>query len=268
VAQIVLRYRKGEQVRWISHLDLKRTLERAMRRAKLPLALTQGHNPHPKLSLGPPLPLGVSSDAELLALHLAEAMSPAEVKERLNAQLPEGLEVLEIWAIPGYRKKETFGEIEVAEYLATLRGPHDKADLQTRVEKILAEPELTVQRGGERPERTVNVRPLILGLNIVEPSPAVGSATVAASGGCPGGGGAPEPGGACRAEEIAIRMRLRTGSHGGARPQEIVSFLGLAEEDIAAYHRSGLYALPTQAPAPGAGRRRWHRPRGITTEEG
>jgi radical SAM-linked protein len=237
VAQIVLRYRKGEQVRWISHLDLKRTLERAMRRARLPLALTQGHNPHPKLSLGPPLPLGVSSDAELLALHLAEAISPAEVKERLNAQLPEGLEVLEAWAIPGYRKRETFGEIEAAEYLATLRGPHDKADLQARVEKILAEPDLTVQRGGERPERTVNVRPLILGLDIVEPSPG----------------------------EIAIRMRLRTGSHGGARPQEIVSFLGLAEEDIAAYHRSGLYALPKQTPAPAAGRRRWHRPRSQTT---
>ena len=60
MAQLVCRYRKGNPVRWISHLDLKRTLERAMRRAQLPLALSQGHNPHPRISFGPPLPLGAT----------------------------------------------------------------------------------------------------------------------------------------------------------------------------------------------------------------
>lgn len=59
-----------------------------MRRAQLPLALTQGHNPHPKLSLGPPLPVGVTGEAELLAVHLDTALSPDVVKERLNSQLP------------------------------------------------------------------------------------------------------------------------------------------------------------------------------------
>lgn len=240
MGQIVVKYRKGERVRWISHLDLKRTLERAMRRAGLPLALTQGHNPHPKLSLGPPLPLGVSSDVELLALRLAETISPAALKERLNAQLPPGLEVLEAWTIPAYRRKETFGEIEVAEYLVNLAAPQQASDLQTRVERLLAEGELNVQRGGERPERTVNLRPLILGVDVVQ----------SASGG------------------TSLRMRLRTGSHGGARPQEVAALLGLSEEEIESYHRSGLYALPQQASArPGAGRRRWQRPRRSAAEE-
>ncbi|MBE9566917.1 MAG: DUF2344 domain-containing protein, partial [Proteobacteria bacterium] len=63
MAQLVCRYRKGNEVRWLSHLDVKRTLERAMRRAELPLVLTRGYNPHLKLSLGPPLPLGATGDA-------------------------------------------------------------------------------------------------------------------------------------------------------------------------------------------------------------
>jgi len=239
VAQIVLRYRKGEQVRWISHLDLKRTLERAMRRAQLPLAFTQGHNRRPKLSLGPPLPLGVTGDGELLALHLAGTVGPAEVKDRLNAQLPPGIEVLEVWTIPAYRRKETFGDIEVAEYLVTLKGSQHRGDLGARVGKLFGEAALVVQRGGERPERTVDLRPLILGLEVAEPAPG----------------------------EVAIRMRLRTGSHGGARPQEVISLLGLSDaQDVASYHRSGLYAMPREtAVASAAGRRRWRR-RGDTNE--
>ncbi len=125
MGQFICRYRKGDEVRWISHLDLKRTLERAMRRAELPLELTKGHNPHPKLSFGPPLPLGATGEAELLALHLSEATGPAEVKERLNRQLPPGLEVIEAWAVPAHRKKETFGEVDVAEYRITIADGSD-----------------------------------------------------------------------------------------------------------------------------------------------
>ena len=115
MAQFICCYRKGEEARWISHLDLKRTLERAMRRAALPLALTQGHNPHPKLSFGPPLPMGATGEAELLAIQLYQAMSPNEVKERFNAQLPPGLQIVEVWSAPPQKKKETFGEVDVAE---------------------------------------------------------------------------------------------------------------------------------------------------------
>lgn len=216
VGQFICRYRKRGQLRWISHLDLKRTFERAMRRARLPLVLTRGHNPHPKLSFGPPLPLGVTSDVELLAIRLSEAMEAGQLKDRLNGQLPDDLEVVETWAVPAYRKKETFGDIEVAQYEVVLKGNLDAADLRTRLETVLGRRELIVQRGGERPERTVDLRPLIFSLEVV------GSAE----------------------DEMGLRMRLRTGSHGGARPQEVTAVLGLDEEKhVASYHRSGLSAL-------------------------
>lgn len=236
MGQLICRYRKGEEVKWISHLDVKRTLERAMRRAQLPLALTQGHNPHPKLSLGPPLPVGVTSESELLAIHLDAALPPDEVKERLNRQLPGGLEVVEAWAVPGYRKKETFGEIEVAEYRVTVRGVPDPEVVRSRISELMASGELIVQRGGDRPERAVDLRPLILGLETAEWQDGQGE----------------------------LRMRLRTGSHGGARPQEVVELLGLQGEGmLVSYHRVALYAAG-QAPAREQAkvRPRWSRTRG------
>jgi len=235
MAQFVCRYRKGDEVRWISHLDLKRTLERAMRRAELPLELTEGHNPHPKLSFGPPLPLGATGDAELLALRLREATSPDDVKERLNRQLPAGVEIVETWVVPGHKKKETLGELDVAEYRITVSGCFEGEEIAGRVRKLLACEELLVQRGGKRPEREVDLRPMILSLN------------VAAAG----------------ADGIELHARLQTGSHGGARPQEVVDLLGLGDEEgLVSYRRTGLYASSAVSrPRPGGVWRRWARSR-------
>lgn len=234
MAQLICRYRKGEEIRWISHLDLKRTLERAMRRAELPLALTQGHNPHPRVSFGPPLPMGATGEGELLAIQLDQAMSPGEVKERLNKQLPPGLEIVEVWAAPPHKKRETLGEVDVAEYRIIVTGEVDGEEVSAGVERLLAAEALIVQRGGERPEREVDVRPLILSLRVARA----------------------EPG------EVELQARLKTGSHGGARPQEIVSLLGLEDERrVARYHRVGLHAS-AQVRAPRAGvMRRWKRSR-------
>ena len=234
MAQFVCRYRKGEQARWISHLDVKRTLERALRRAGLPLALTLGHNPRAKLSFGPPLPLGATGEGELLTLHLKEAMDPGDIKDRLGAKLPSGLEMVEVWHVPTYRKKETLGDIDVAEYEVRARGVVGIDELRSRIEQLLHETELVVARGGERPERNVDIRPHLLNLEARELA-----------------GG-----------DVALDMRLRTGSHGGARPHEVAALLGLDEEHVIRYHRARLYAsAKTQAPGRAGLRRRWRQAR-------
>ena len=235
MAQFVCRYRKGDEVRWISHLDLKRTLERAMRRAELPLELTEGHNPHPKLSFGPPLPLGATGDAELLALRLCEATSPEDVKERLNRQLPPGIEIVEAWAVPGHRKKETFGELDVAEYRIAVTGSFEEEEISARIGRLLQSEELLVRRGGKRPEREVDLRPMILSLDLAEAG----------------------------ADGIELHARLQTGSHGGARPQEVVELLGLGDEERpVSYRRTGIYASSAVSPPRRGGVwRRWARSR-------
>src|SRR5262249_47055140 len=89
-----LRFAKGQEMRFTSHLDLMRSWERALRRADLPLAFTQGRRPHLKMSFGPPLPLGHRSRAEYFDLDFARPPA-VDLQHRLNARLPPGLEVLD-----------------------------------------------------------------------------------------------------------------------------------------------------------------------------
>jgi len=82
---------KGEEIRYISHLDYARVIERAIRRANLPVAYSEGFNPHMKISFASALAVGVTSDAEYLDIELNQAVAAADVQERLAAQLPAGL---------------------------------------------------------------------------------------------------------------------------------------------------------------------------------
>ena len=70
--RIIARFEKGEAVRFVSHLDIQRTFQRAFRRANIPLAYSQGFNPHPQLSFATALSLGYTSEAEWFDVKLAE----------------------------------------------------------------------------------------------------------------------------------------------------------------------------------------------------
>jgi radical SAM family uncharacterized protein len=88
-----LQYEKGEPVRFISHLDLIRVFDRALRRAGLPVAFSEGFSKHPRLAFGPPLALGMTSVAEYLDIEFA-VVQTASFADALNTRLPEGLRVL------------------------------------------------------------------------------------------------------------------------------------------------------------------------------
>jgi radical SAM-linked protein len=89
-------FSKTGWMKYISHLDLMRLLARAMRRADLPLKLTEGFSPHPKLSLKRALKLGLESDFEEGSVILKVPVSPQDFKNRLQAQLPEGIKLKDV----------------------------------------------------------------------------------------------------------------------------------------------------------------------------
>jgi len=90
-----LLFAKTDQARFLGHLEMVSALIRAMRRAGLPLAYTQGHHPVPRISLGDALPLGMESRDEAMEIILREPLDPHEVGRRLNVELPPGLAILE-----------------------------------------------------------------------------------------------------------------------------------------------------------------------------
>lgn len=91
---IKITYTKGEEVKFISHLDLIRIFERAIRRANLPIAYSQGFNPRMKISYGQALKVGQTSGSEEAKLTFEKELSPEEVASRLNAVLPKGVKLL------------------------------------------------------------------------------------------------------------------------------------------------------------------------------
>jgi len=95
MSKLRLKITKGEELRFISHLDYVRAITRAVRRAKLPAAYSEGFNPHMKVALASALAVGVSSEAEYLDLEMKDQPSATEVISRLNAVLPRGIQVKE-----------------------------------------------------------------------------------------------------------------------------------------------------------------------------
>lgn len=100
--QIKLKYRKGEEVKYISHRDLMRAFQRAIRRAKLPIEYSQGFNPHMKISWGNALKVGTTSEEEFAVLTFSDSQpalggsgwtKPQSAMEQLNQHLPKGLEI-------------------------------------------------------------------------------------------------------------------------------------------------------------------------------
>ncbi len=87
-------FRKGERVRYISHLDVLRYWERCLRRAKLPLSYSQGFTPHPKLAFAGPLPLGFLAESEVVDVTLDERVGLAEFRDRLTAETSEDLSLI------------------------------------------------------------------------------------------------------------------------------------------------------------------------------
>lgn len=89
-----LRYEKTEKTKYVSHLDFVRMFGRAMRRAHLPIAFSEGFNPHPLLTFALPLSVGYTSECEIIEIVLSEVLGTDEIMEKLNAVLPDGVKIL------------------------------------------------------------------------------------------------------------------------------------------------------------------------------
>ncbi|WP_245589898.1 TIGR03936 family radical SAM-associated protein [Caldanaerobius polysaccharolyticus] len=130
-----LKFEKKGDMRYISHLDLMRTLSRAVRRAQLPIAYSQGYNPQPKISIALPLSLGYTSDGEYMDMEFSHDISTQDVINRLNNQLPCGLKIKQCMEV-GESKTSLMALIRYALYGVTFKDV-DLGLLNNAVEDIV-----------------------------------------------------------------------------------------------------------------------------------
>ena len=166
-----LQYTKLGKVRWISHRDVARALERSFRIAQLPLAFTEGFSPRPKVSFGLALSTGHESDAEYIDLVLAEEIDLDALAGRLNTGLPEGIAVVGVVALadraPALQEAVTCVEwrVDVAHEDLTAVDP---AHLRDQVDTALAQSALPTTKRRKGRDVIEDVRPVIRRISVCD----------------------------------------------------------------------------------------------------
>jgi len=167
VQRLRLTFSKGGPARHISHLDLARTLERALNRARIPVAYTQGFNRRPRMQMATALPLGYTSECELADILLAEKMQPEQARQQLMAKMAPGIIVLQVKEVP-ISGPSLQSMTQSSTYVATPLDPVDFTALQAKVAEILAAKRLETVRERRGQKKVYDLRPLILDLSVTK----------------------------------------------------------------------------------------------------
>jgi radical SAM-linked protein len=188
--KVRLRFRKGGDLRLVSHHDLMRCFERMLRRAGLPYRSTAGFNPKPRVVFASALSLGIVGCEEVVELEINGDVPAEEVRSRLAAQAPPGLEILAARPI----EPKATARVRLATYRIVLAAER-RPNLPGRIAGLLAAPHLWVER--ERPEaRRLDLRPYLHDV---------------------------------RLGDTHLEMDLLVTPNGSARPDEILDLLGLKD---------------------------------------
>ena len=162
--KIRIKFTKGEEIRFVSHLDMVQVFTRAMRRARLPVSFSEGFVPREKISFSPPLPLGLTSKGEYADIEFSVFINPKELEERLNRELPPGLEIKEAKIIP-LKSRSLMATFNCAEYEAKL--PLNRIqDLGSRIQDLLKRREILIKRETPKGIKEIDIRPSILELEL------------------------------------------------------------------------------------------------------
>ena len=184
---------KQGALRYTGHLDLHKLWERAARRAKLPLAYSQGFHPQPKMNMAAALPLGFSSRCEVMDIRLEHDIALEDLPTRLNETLPSGLQVVGVEQVDD-REPALQTQVKAAEYEVTLTEAMDRSELQRRIDSVIESKAIPRERRG----KMYDLRPLIDELTLLTD------------------------------DKIFMRLAAREGATG--RPEEVLDVLGIAFE--------------------------------------
>jgi radical SAM-linked protein len=160
-----LRFRKGGDLRLVSHHDLMHVFERMLRRAALPIAHTQGFHPQPRMVFALSLALGITGCNEVIELEMTEDLPAEELHRRLVAQAPAGLEILGIKALTG--KSSSLVRRAFYRLPLDLAAADVLQSLPSRCQSLLSQTHLRVERSRPQP-RILDIRPYLCDLTCAD----------------------------------------------------------------------------------------------------
>jgi len=167
VQRVRIRYAKRGPLRFTSHRDFARAFERALRRADVPVAYSQGFSPHPRVSYASAAPTGAASEAEYLELALREPVDPDKLRRDLDTALSPGLDILEV--VEARTPGNLAERIDASRWRVELPGVEPE-QLQRAVNAFTGAEQVLVERLTKQGNRTVDVRAATVSLT-ASPAP-------------------------------------------------------------------------------------------------
>jgi len=164
VQRLRVRYAKRGRLRFTSHRDFSRAFERAVFRARVPMAYSSGFNPHPRISYAGASPTGAASEAEYLELALAEVVEPADVAARLEEALPPGLDVIEVVTVEPGSGRSLADLLTASRWTVDLPGGVEAVG--RAVSTFLAQDAVTVERMTKKGLRELDCRAAVLAMDV------------------------------------------------------------------------------------------------------
>lgn len=195
-ARLRITFGVGGAAKFVSHLDLTRTWVRALRRLGVPLAYSMGFNPHPRISVAAPLPVGFAAECEILDLYLDAPVDPDDLAKGLRSELPAGLTLRGIEPVP-LQAPPVPSQVVAADYVISFYEPPPQ-DLAERVQRLMTADSVPFTRVRRDKEIRFDLRPRILQAEVDE-----------------------------SAGQSVLRLRLAHGPGGAARPEDVAEVLQL-----------------------------------------
>ncbi|TET16991.1 MAG: DUF2344 domain-containing protein [Dehalococcoidia bacterium] len=192
-----VKFKRGQEVKFISHLDLIRLWQRALHRARIPLAYSEGFSPHPRISLAAPLPVGVTSQAELMDISTTKWVSPHFFTGAVSQQLPSGIEILQVHQI-ALNQPSLQSQVRYAEYKVEVETEKEPKEIESALISLLSAKHLPWQHQRDTGPRSYDLRALIDDLRLID----------------------------WHRPYCTVGMRLRCDSSGSGRPEQVTTALG------------------------------------------
>jgi radical SAM-linked protein len=197
--RIRIRFSRGEELKFISHLDIMRLWQRALHRTGIPLAYTEGFSPHPRISLAAPLAVGVTSQSELMDVFCSKWVSPHSFTAAVSQQLPPGIQILQVHMVaPTLPSLQS--QVSHTEYEVETETDKDQAAIKAALASLLSLEELPWHHQRDTGTRNYDLRALIDDLWLV----------------------------GWRRGHCTIGMKLRCDSSGSGRPEQVAAALDLS----------------------------------------
>jgi radical SAM-linked protein len=195
-----IKFSRSDEVKFISHLDITRLWERALRRAGVPLAYSQGFSPHPQMALAVPLSVGMTSETELMDITCTRNVTPQWLTDIVNQQLPSGIRVLQVQQIPP-TQPALQAQVRFAEYRVVIKTDKERDEIEAAIKNLLSLKQLPWQHQRDTGIKSYDLRALVDTITLIE----------------------------WQSGQCILGMRLRCDNRGSGRPEQVAIALGFNE---------------------------------------